>query len=140
MYQYTKLKAHIEKWVDQVDSPELNRAWEIVKESLSAHAIVDRDPEESAKAARASAWSDWADGYRGDDSTFALVGLVHEFTAAVPSDLVDEMDMIMQEAMDLAEGHKPARRVQQKRVETKAGQPELTLIVNEPEREGTTDE
>jgi hypothetical protein len=138
MYQYTKLMAHIEKWVDQVDSPELNRSWEIVKESLSAHATVDREPTESAKLARASAWSDWADGYKGEDSTFALVGLVHEFTSAVPDEASDELDVIMQEAMDLAEGHKPAKRVKQRRIETKVGQPELTLIVTD--KEGTTDE
>jgi hypothetical protein len=136
MYQHTKLTAHIEKWVDQVDSPELNRAWEIVKESVNAHAVVDREPTESAKLARASAWSDWADGYKGEDSTFALVGLVHEMTSAVPDEKDEEFDMIMQEAMDLAEGHRPAKRVQQKRVTAKGDAPTLTLVVND-EKDGT---
>lgn len=136
MYQHTKLTAHIEKWVDQVNSPELNRAWEIVKESVNAHAVVDREPTESAKLARASAWADWADGYKGEDSTFALVGLVHEMTSAVPDEKDEEFDMIMQEAMDLAEGHRPAKRVQQKRVAAKGDGPTLTLVVND-EKDGT---
>ena len=104
MYRYRKLVNHVERWVSEVNEPLLNRAWEIVKESVNAHAIVDREEDQSARLARGEAWRDWCVAWAGEDSTFALAGLVSELACACPEGLEEQLEQVISDGHCLAQG------------------------------------
>jgi len=139
-FDHTKMTTYIESWVQEVDDPLLNRAWEIVKECVNSHAIVDREEGQAAKLARTEAWRDWALAYDGDESTYTLFGLVHEFTSACPALEQDRMEEVMEQAVEMAKGTvKKPKRVKRKNTVPASEAPMLTLVVNNTLKENNDD-
>lgn len=88
----------MDEWVGQVDDPYLNRSWEICKECVTAHAIVDRKEGQTARQAHAVAWLDLVDGFRGANITQAYRGLIGELFDSVPEDRESELEMTITNA------------------------------------------
>jgi len=102
MYKYTQLVRHIDKGIDRIDDPLLNRAWEIVKECIQAHVIVDREEGQTVRLARAEAWKEWVDAYQGEEeTTCTFAGMVAEMIIACPDE--EELDNLVAEAHALAQ-------------------------------------
>jgi len=80
LYHYGKFIDIVEQWVDEIDDPDLNRAWEISKACVQAHAKVDREDGQSVRLARALAWADFAQALAGHVSTYTMFGMARELT------------------------------------------------------------
>lgn len=131
MYKYTLLVRHVGKGIDRIDYPLLNRAWEIVKECIEAHAIVDREDGQTVKLARALAWKEWVDAYQGvEETTCTLEGLVQELVVACPDE--EKLDVLIAEGHALAQGQSlPKKPPQRKSPEHKPlSKKHLRLIVD----------
>ena len=128
MYGHRKFARHVEGWVGSVDSPLLNRAWEVVKECINAHAIVDREENQSCKLARALAWEDWGEACVGKDTTATYAGLVEEMFTACPPGREDELERVLTQAHELGLGH--VSRAEAVVIQAKQEFPGLKLIWN----------
>ena len=99
-------KAHVAKWVKEVGSDDFTRAWEVVVGCLAVHAKVDRQSGQSASQARREAYEDFALGFEGEQATYAMIGMLHEFEQTCPDDQREEGEFqrVVDEAIALARG------------------------------------
>ncbi len=129
MYKYTQLVRHIDKGIIRIDDPLLNRAWEIVKECIQAHVIVDREEGQTVRLARAEAWKEWVDAYQGEEeTTCTFAGMVAEMIIACPDE--EELDNLVAEAHALAQG---------KPLKPKPTPPKLILVIDNSHNHHRTD-
>lgn len=132
LFDYEKFQAHMETWVGEVDDPGLNRTWEIIKECVISHASVDREPKQSVAGARRAAWVEFAEAYRGRDSTFTVFGMIHEISGACADigrgeDLDAQMGIAIGAGGGLSEREEP---IQEPAPEPEDN-PKLYLIINQ---------
>ena len=93
--------------MDEVDDPGLFRTWEVIKECVIAHALVDRDEEQSIRSARAEAWVEFVGACLGRDSTFTQFGMASELEGAcVDIGREDDLDEVIKEANRCAGGRR----------------------------------
>ncbi len=99
-------KAHVTKWVKEVGDDEFARAWEVVMGCLAVHAKVDRQSGQSANQARREAYEDFALGFEGEQATYSMIGMLHEFEQTCPVDQREdgEFQRVVDEAISLARG------------------------------------
>ena len=98
--------SHIDQWVQEVDDIEFCRAWAIAQACIKVHARIDREPDQSAREATRQAWMDWMLAFEDELATYAMIGLLHEFTEACPRHFQNDgtLDRKLQEAAGLATG------------------------------------
>jgi len=106
----------------------LNRAWEVCKACINAHAIVDREEDETIKQSRAAAWADLADGFLGKGATGTYRGIIGELYDSVPEGLEDALEQIVLEAHHLALGQ--LAREAQAALQARDEFPQLKLVWN----------
>ncbi len=111
MYKHTVLVRHVGKGIDRIDSPLLNRAWEIVKECIEVHALIDREEGQTVRLARSLAWKEWVDAYQGEEeTTCTFSGLVDELVLACPDE--EKLDTLIAEGHALAQGQSLPKKPQ----------------------------
>ena len=104
----TAFVEHLEAWVSRVDDNEFNRAWENVVGCVKAHARIDRQPKQSARAGTREAWLDWALAFEGEPATYTMIGMLHEFEQMCPETLRDEeFQVVFEQAIALGRGEEP---------------------------------
>ena len=75
---------HVGAWVKEMDDDDFVRSWEVVVGCLTVHAKLDRQPGQSAAQAKREAYQDFALAFEGDDATYTMVGMLHEFEQMCP--------------------------------------------------------
>jgi len=120
-------KDQVGAWVGEVDDADFLRAWEVVLGCLAVHAKLDRQPRQSAAQARREAYQDFALAFEGDEATYTMVGMLHEFEQMCPEDLREDgtFQEMVERAIALARGEEPARPPEGSPV---PGSPNLSVI------------
>lgn len=128
MFNHEAAKAYVGSWVDTVNDPTLNWAWDVVCGVLDVYTEYGEDPAEDV-------WSDWFSVVL-DDSLSAHIGIHgvgEEFSRACPEEHQDALSRILTEAFRVGKALPPYEEGEKKKDTVpapKTRRPKLTLIVD----------
>jgi len=83
-FKHEAFKEHISSFVDEVNDPDFNRAWEIVVACIEVQARINREPKESKLKSMSRAWEDFALAAEGEFAAYPIVGLLSELVEMCP--------------------------------------------------------
>jgi len=83
-------KDRLGAWVTATADPDFGRSWEVVLGCLAVHAKLDRQDGQSAAQSKREAYQDFALAFEGDEATYTMVGMVHEFEQMCPMGLRED--------------------------------------------------
>jgi hypothetical protein len=104
-----RARKRIGKFVNEVDDPTLNWAWEVVQGVIHAYANASIQPGDTLLAKVNDYWYDFLDSWHGGSANFGLIGFMTEFGSACPEDRAEEQEVVMAEAFALGKGEKLVR-------------------------------
>jgi hypothetical protein len=123
---------YLGRWIDTVDDPQLNWAWDIVQEVIDVYARSRVTAGVSFPAARREMWRDWFAAWDEGEAHFGVHGAMTELQHACPADRYEELLITLDESVRIGETGKLPVRPRRARVgeKTPAAAPRLRLVID----------
>ena len=118
-FRYAKATAHVERWVQEVDHPELTWAFAVVVGTVVCYADISI-PDDAAPRVRskkiAEMWEDWFNaGYDDGCAHYGIHGVYQEFLMACPSGAEGAQILVLEQAAAIGRGEVPTASMEQRR-------------------------